>query len=133
MATFKAVVRKQRTDGFFAVYIRIVHRSRMGYIKTEKIVSPKQLTKSGDIKDSIVNEYCAHIIREYTDKINRKDISMMSVSEVVEYLVNSDEEVCFSEYAEKHINKMINRGRNVMSKIINWQSNILKDFLVQIA
>ena len=29
MATLKAVVRKQRADGFYAVYIRIVHRSRM--------------------------------------------------------------------------------------------------------
>ena len=38
MATLKAVVRKQRADGFYAVYIRIVHRSRMGYIKTDKVI-----------------------------------------------------------------------------------------------
>lgn len=37
MATLKAVIRKQRADGFFVVYICIVHRSRMGYTKTEKI------------------------------------------------------------------------------------------------
>ena len=48
MATIKAVVRKARTDGFFPVYIRIVHRSRMGYIKTDKIVSPKGIAKSGE-------------------------------------------------------------------------------------
>ena len=34
MATFKVVVRKKRADGFYPVYIRVVHRSRMGYIKT---------------------------------------------------------------------------------------------------
>ena len=50
MATIKAVVRKARTDGFFPVYIRIVHRSKMGYIKTDKIVSPKGIAKSGDIR-----------------------------------------------------------------------------------
>lgn len=36
MANFKALVRKKRADGFYLVYIRIVHRSRMGYIKTSK-------------------------------------------------------------------------------------------------
>lgn len=35
MATFKVVVRKKRADGFYPVYIRVVHRLRMGYIKTE--------------------------------------------------------------------------------------------------
>lgn len=29
MATFKVVVRKKRADGFYPVYIRVVHRSRM--------------------------------------------------------------------------------------------------------
>lgn len=46
MANFKAVVRKKRADGFYPVYIRIVHRSRMGYIKTSKIVTDKQLSVS---------------------------------------------------------------------------------------
>lgn len=29
MATFKVVVRKKRADGFYPVYIRVVHRSRI--------------------------------------------------------------------------------------------------------
>ena len=41
MATIKAVVRNARADGFLPVYIRIVHKSKPGYIKTDKIVSPK--------------------------------------------------------------------------------------------
>ena len=53
MATLKAVVRKQRADGFYAVYIRIVHRSRMGYIKTDKVISPKNnVTASGELNKS---------------------------------------------------------------------------------
>ena len=62
MATIKAVVRKARTDGFFPVYIRIVHRSRMGYIKTDKIVSPKGIAKSGDIIDPAVLVFCCQRI-----------------------------------------------------------------------
>ena len=59
MATLKAVVRKKRADGFYPVYIRIVHRSRMGYIKTDKLITDKQILKSGEIKDAVVNEYCS--------------------------------------------------------------------------
>ena len=88
MATFKAVVRKKRADGFYPVYIRIVHRSRMGYIKTGKLITDKQILKSGEIKDAVVNEYCSREILKYTDMANRKDISEYSVSELIEYLTH---------------------------------------------
>ena len=48
MATIKAIVRNARADGFLPVYIRIVHKSKPGYIKTDKIVSPKGIAKSGE-------------------------------------------------------------------------------------
>lgn len=98
MATFKVVVRKKRTDGFYPVYIRVVHRSRMGYIKTEKLITDKQITKTGEIKDIVVNEYCSR----YSDMINRKDVSNYSVAELIEFLIHSDEELNFSDYATKH-------------------------------
>lgn len=69
MANFKAVVRKKRADGFYPVYIRIVHRSRMGYIKTSKIVTDKQLSKTGEIKDPVVNDYCSREILRYSDLV----------------------------------------------------------------
>lgn len=59
MATFKAIVRYKRADGFYQVYIRVVHRSKMGYIKTDKFITDKQLTKAGEIKDAVVNEFCS--------------------------------------------------------------------------
>ena len=37
MATFKAIVRYKRADGFYQVYIRVVHRSKMGYIKDRQV------------------------------------------------------------------------------------------------
>ena len=75
MTTFKVVVRKKRADGFYPVYIRVVHRSRMGYIKTDKLITDKQITKNGEIKDIVVNEYCSREILRYSDMINRKDVS----------------------------------------------------------
>ena len=62
MVTFKAIVRYKRADGFYQVYIRVVHRSKMGYIKTDKFITDKQLTKAGEIKDAVVNEFCSREI-----------------------------------------------------------------------
>ncbi len=111
MANLKAVVRKQRADGMYPVYIRIVHRRKMGYVKTDKIIGPKSLTKQGDIKDAVVNEYCSNLILRYTDKINRKDISAFTMKELIEYLTLDDGEQCFSEYAQLHIRRMEQRGQ----------------------
>ena len=72
MATFKAIVRYKRADGFYQVYIRVVHRSKMGYIKTDKFITDKQLTKAGEIKDAVVNEFCSREILRYSDMINRQ-------------------------------------------------------------
>lgn len=95
----------------YPVYIRIVHRRKMGYIKTDKIIGPKSLTKQGDIKDAVVNEYCSNLILRYTDKINRKDISAFTMKELIEYLTLDDGEQCFSEYAQLHIRRMEQRGQ----------------------
>ena len=73
MTTFKPCVQKQRADVFLPVYIRIIHKSKPSYIKTDKIVSPKGIAKSGDIIDPVVNEYCAKAILRYSDKLNRVD------------------------------------------------------------
>lgn len=116
MANFKAVVRKQRVDGFYPVYIRLVHRRRMGYIKTDKVVSPKQIAADGDIKDAVVNEYCSRVILKYTDMINRKDISGLTVLEVIEYLTAENQVESFSDYAKIHIARMIERGQERNAK-----------------
>lgn len=103
MATFKAIVRYKRADGFYQVYIRVVHRSKMGYIKTDKFITDKQLTKAGEIKDAVVNEFCSREILRYSDMINRHEVSNYSVSELIEFLQHSDGDVNFSEFAANFI------------------------------
>ena len=93
MATIKAVVRNARADGFLPVYIRVVHKSKPGYIKTDKIVSPKGIAKSGDIIDPVVNEYCAKAILRYSDKLNRVDSHNWSVRDVINYLTGEIDEM----------------------------------------
>lgn len=116
MTTIKPVVRKQRSDGFYPVYIRIVHKRKPGYIKTDKIVDAKHIDKFGDITDPFVNEYCSRIILEYSDRLNRVNSALWEVRDVLEYLSTPDDEVCFSSYAQKHIDKMYNDGHERNSK-----------------
>lgn len=111
MATFKAVVRGERKDGFMQVYIRVSHKKRHGYIKTDKMVTRKEVGKSGEIKDPFVMNYCTDRILDYNERLNRKDIRNWTVLEVVEYLTKADEDLCFSEYARLHIDRMRDRGQ----------------------
>ena len=115
MATLKAVVRTARADGFYPVYIRVTHHRASSFIKTDKMVTKKELTKNKEIKDPFVMQYCTQRILEYTERLNKKNIENWTVAEVVEYLENADDDICFSDYAHIHINRMIDRGekRNV--------------------
>lgn len=111
MATFKTVVRRLRADGLYPVYLRVTHRRQIGYINTNKVVGPNQVASNGDLKDPVVNEYCARTILQYTDKLNRKDVSDFSVAELIEYLTQEETAENFSDYALLHINRMEQRGQ----------------------
>lgn len=112
MANFKAVVRTARADGFFQVYIRVTHHRGVGYIKTDKMVTRNELTKFGEIKDPFVLQYCSKRILEYNERLNRKDIEHWTSKEVVDFLVNGNDDICFSDYARKvHIPMMIDNGQ----------------------
>lgn len=129
MATFKTTVRYKRADGYYQVYIRVVHRTKTGYIKTDKFVTDKQLSKTGEIKDPVVNEYCSREILHYNDMVNRTDVSQYSISELIKFLLNSETEVCFSEYALRFIARMENEGHERNAKNYRLAVNHLERFL----
>ena len=111
MATFKAVVRTPRKDGFYQVYIRVMQNRKPGYIRTDKVVNKEGLGKDGSITDPFVTEYCARRILRFTELLNRVDCSMWTVRQVIEYVTMGDEDLCFSNYARLHINRMIDNGQ----------------------
>ena len=112
MATFKPCVQKQRSDGFFPVYIRVTHQRKVGFIKTDKVVSKKGVTASKEIKDTFVSNFCTTIILDYTTRLNSFDTSRWSVKEVIDFLQTGDSDICFSDYARKHIGRLINNGQD---------------------
>lgn len=110
MATLKACVQWARKDGFYPVFIRVNHRRSTLYIKTDKMVTKHELSKSKDITDPVVMKFCTSVILEYMDKLNRVDIRDWTCKMVVDYLVKGDEDMSFSKYARKHIDGLINGG-----------------------
>lgn len=106
MAKIKAVVRTPRADGFYQVYIRVTQGNKVGYIKTDKVVQKKDV-KDGLFLDPYVANFCAKRVLEYTQKLNRVDSRYWSVNDIIDYLTRADEDICFSDYARKHINRLI--------------------------
>lgn len=116
MATLKAVVRTARADGFYPVYIRVTHQRATSFIKTDKMVTRKELTKNNEIKDPYVLQYCTQKILEYTERLNKKNIEHWTVKEVTEFLTSGNDDICFSDYARSFIAKMIDNGQERNAK-----------------
>lgn len=111
MATMKICVQKQRKDGFYPVYIRVTHHTKVAYIKTDKMVNSKGITRTKEVKDPFVVQALSNKIVDYMDRLNKIDIEKMSIHEVVNYLQTESADICFSDYARKHIMKMKTAGQ----------------------
>ena len=111
MATFRACVQKKRKDGFYPVYIRVTHRRETAYIKTDKMLTRRELSVTNEIKDPLVLQFCTKIILDYQNRLNRYDIREWMVKQIVEYLTTPEEVMPFSDYARKHIDRLIDNGQ----------------------
>lgn len=111
MATFKSCVQKQRKDGFYPVYIRVTHNRKSAYIKTDKLIDSKGLSTTGDVKDTFVLKYCIDKITEFIDRLNKVDTEKWTINDVVDFLQQIDEDICFSDYARKYKFEMAKNGQ----------------------
>lgn len=111
MATLKACVKAKRKDGFYPVYIRVIHHKKVAYMPTDKMVNDKGLTKTGEIDDPYVLQYCTTRIVEYMEILNKIDTENWTVKDVVDYLKSGYSDICYSDYVRKHIDRMIDRGQ----------------------
>lgn len=116
MTTFRPCVQKQRADGFYPVYIRVTHDRKVGYIKTDKMVAKKDVTKKKEIRDNFVMMYCMEQIHSFTSRLNEKNTSTWSVKDIIDFLLTEESDISFSNYAQRHIAKMINAGQERNAK-----------------
>lgn len=116
MATLKACVQKMRNDGFFPVYIRVTHNRTTQYIKTDKMVTKRELSRSKEITDPVVMQFCTALILDYNERLNRTDTRNWTARMVVDYLQKGEEDLCFSDYARRHIDRLIDNGQERNAK-----------------
>lgn len=125
MATFRITVQKQRSDGYWPVYIRVTHQRKIVYIKTDKILDNKGIVKSTkEVKDPFVRKSLDIIIADYIDRLNKVDTSAWSVKDIVEFLKKGTSDLCFSDYAREYQTKMIHDGhaRNARNYELAFQN-----------
>ena len=111
MATFKVCVQKQRKDGFWPVYIRVIHHKKVAYMPTDKMVTNQGLSSHNEVEDPYVMQWCMGRIVGYMESLNRVDTEHWTVKDVVEFLKNGNTDVSFSEYARQHHARMIDCGQ----------------------
>lgn len=126
MATLKAITRTNKE--YNTVYIRISHKGKTDYIRTGWIIHKKGI-KKGEIADHTILANCAVQIKSYINKINNIDISNWSIQELKKYLSINNEDISFSGYAEKYIDKMKVRGREKPANNYITALNSLQKFM----
>ena len=129
MTTLKVTVKRPKSDGLYTVYIRVTHARKSVYINTNKVVDAAHISDSGEPTDPVVKEHCSRLVREYMDRLNRVDTTAWDVKEVLEYLQETNQDVCFSEYAREFIRKMANDGHERNAKNYKLAVNHLERFV----
>lgn len=121
MAIFTVCVNKQRKrkDGCYSVYVRVAHNGKSVYMPTDKVVGTKGLSSSMEVIDPFVLKPLSSQIVSWLDTLNRQDISAWTARQVADFLKNLNEDLIFSDYARKYIDRLIDNGHERNAK--NYQ------------
>ncbi len=125
MATFRITVQKQRTDGYWPVYIRVIHHRDCAFMKTDKMVDNKGIVKSTkEVKDPFVRKACDLLIIDYIERLNKVDTTTWTAKDIVKFLKEGTSDICFSDYARQYQTKMIQEGhaRNARTYELAYQN-----------
>ena len=128
MAILKATVRFKNKSGLYPVYIRFIQVKQVSYVKTSWFVNDKGLNNKKNIVDPYVIQQTSILIEEYYKQLNQIDTSNWSVQEIIKYLTDFNEDKSFSDYARKHVVKMIARGQERTSRNYKWALNNMERF-----
>ena len=129
MAILKATVRFKNKSGLYPVYIRFTQVKQVAYVKTSWVVNDKGLNSSKkEIIDPFVIQQTSFLIENYYNQLNQIDTSNWSVSEIVKYVTEFNNDLSFSDYARKHIEKMKARGQERTARNYKWAIQHMERF-----
>ncbi|MBQ5972161.1 MAG: site-specific integrase [Prevotella sp.] len=81
-----------------------------------------------EVIDPFVIQQTSILISRYYNVLNQIDTSSWTASEVVAYLTTSTEDMSFSDYARKHIEKMKARGQARTARNYKWAIQHMERF-----
>ena len=129
MATLKAIVKSKAKNGMYNVYIRITQNRQFSYVRTSWMVNDEGLSDDKkEIIDPFVIQQTSIMINDFYNRLNLIDTSNWSSSEVMNYLLEFGKDISFSDYARKHIEKMIRRGQERTSRNYKWALQHMERF-----
>jgi len=115
MATFGIKVFKhhEKKDGTFNVKIRITHDRKTAYIDTHHYVVRKMLSKSYQVKDTLILKELYYTIETYREAVSRlgPKLDYLTSDDIKNYLEKSSEKVDFLLFCQKHIDTLMENGR----------------------
>lgn len=112
MATLKAEVQGKRKDGSYIVYIRVTHNRKVSYLKTPWVVMERGVVRGKkEISDPHVCQQTSKLIERYYQLLNQTDTQSWTLKEVTDYLTRGCDDISFTDYARKFIQKMQGEGR----------------------
>ena len=128
MVNLKATVRVKTKNGLYPVYIRFTKSNQVSYVKTSWVVNEKGLSDKKEIIDPFVIQQTCVLIDSYYKQLNQIDSSKWTTSEIVKYLTEFNNDLSFSDYARKHIEKMKERGQERTARNYKWAIQHMERF-----
>ena len=128
MAILKATVRFKNKSGLYPVYIRFTQVKQVSYVKTSWVVNDKGVNNKKEIIDPFVIQQTSTLIESYYKQLNQVNTSMWSVGEIVKYVTETNSDMSFSDYARKHVDKLIANGQERTSRNYKWAINHMEKF-----
>ena len=128
MVNLKATVRVKTKSGLYPVYIRFTKSNQVSYVKNSWVVNEKGLSNKKEIIDPFVIQQTCILIDSYYKQLNQIDSTNWTTSEIVKYLTEFNNDLSFSDYARKHIDKLISRGQERTSRNYKWALNHMERF-----
>lgn len=129
MATLKAIVKSKMKNGMYNVYIRFTQNRQFSYMRTSWMVNDKGLSADKkDIIDPYVIQQTSILIEKFYTVLNQIDTSSWSASELLTYVTDYGKDISFSDYARKHIDKLISRGQERTSRNYKWALRHMERF-----
>lgn len=136
MATVREVILplEKKKDGTWNVKIRVNHKGKTHYLKTQHFISAKQIRSDYTIKDPLILKVLNPVLDEYRSKISElgQKVEWYDLSMLVDLLtkkrITTADEINVIDFAEQKIKQLKADGRKASAANMQTVTNSLRDY-----